>query len=68
MDKNLNYISKVARFLLQSDTLAEAMEMASKVKVGRMKVSELEILARGGKGISRHRKRVAKMAKRQLGL
>lgn len=42
------------------------MELAKKVRIGKVKRSELEILSRGGPGISIKEKRIAKQAKKIL--
>lgn len=64
-----NYISKIfdGAFKSVARTENDIADMAYKVKTGKMKRSELEIAARGGKGISRYQKYKAKRAKRKLG-
>lgn len=66
----MNYISKLFGDIFKgvSKTETDIADMAYKVKTGKMKRSELEIAARGGKGISRYQKYKAKRAKRKLGL
>ena len=64
----MNIISKLFNDTLHeiATTNNEIAETAYKVKTGRIKRSEIEIAARGGKGISRHKKYVARKALRRL--
>lgn len=66
----VNYVSKIFGDMFKgiSRTESDIADMAYKVKTGKMKRSELEIAAKGGRGISRYQKYKAKRAKRKLGL
>lgn len=65
----MNIISKLTQdafnqILRGSD---EVMETAKKIKVGKIKMSEANIIARGGPGISRRSKKIMKKALHELG-
>lgn len=64
----MNVVSTIFSDLIKSITKEDeaVADLALKVKTGHIKQSELDIMARGGHGISRRYKRRAKRAKRRL--